>query len=252
VSNPIASSVPPDRLLRVEALLRYAVDNALGIELELIDEAHHAMAALADADSASNRARLDKAVIRITEVTLPVTLDSVSVGGAGGGRSYGRFRRSLLAVGSLLLVALVIVSASFKLGGPLVEFEVAGALLAILLGWLGAALFAFFYVLRIIPEQAFNPSDEFSNYARLFVGGLLGLIVYIGPGRDHIDAVMLSSTNEEYIWLMLPFMVGYSTSLALGILNKLVQAIETIFSIQDDRQRPSKVRHLGREEPPQR
>ena len=133
--------------------------------------------------SADERTKLDYILADLTAVTFPTTIDSLSEEAES--HAYKQFKRLLFCISAFaLLGAIVGFTLSVK---PLVMQQLANSVLALSLGLLGAAVYSFFAVLRVIPAQAFNPQDAYANYARLFLGLLLGWVFYFTFAREAFE-----------------------------------------------------------------
>lgn len=82
-------------------------------------------------------------------------------------------------------------------------------------------VYGFFAVLRVLPAQAFNQEDEYANCARLLLGLLMGWIFYFTFARETFQKLAgLSVTYKDVPMLLLPFVAGYSTRFAIGVLER--------------------------------
>lgn len=236
-----------DFLAKAVALKNYAITNAIDVPDAVVEDLNTVEDLNMQRDIVSGAAKLDIAVAKLTAATYPVTIDNISPTMDGETVNYRRFKKVLLGAAVIVLTIVVVL---FTISTMVAAAEqdswlnsVPGpffhSLLSIGLGLLGSVVFGLFYVLKVVPQQVFDVSDEFSNYARFLVGGLLGWFVYFalvqeefakafGPGNPNM--------KELAPWLMLPFLVGYSSSLAVGILNKMLKAVEITLGLEDRRE----------------
>ncbi len=234
-------------LAKALALKNYAITNAIDVPEAVITDLN-AIEGLAEQNNvASEAAKFDIAVAKLTAATYPVTVANISPTTDGETVSYARFKKVLLVAAVIVLVVVVLLFTVAKMAagadpeswlvnvpGPLFH-----SLLSIGLGFLGAVVFGLFYVLKVVPQQVFDVSDEFSNYARFLVGGLLGWFVYFAMVQEYFTQAFGPDDPDMSkigIWLMLPFLVGYSSSLAVGILNKMLKAVEITLGLEDRRE----------------
>ncbi len=188
--------------------------------------------------------KLDKVIAALTTVTFPTTIDNLS--DKSESDAYVHFKRWLFLLGIVGLIfailgfVLTVASQTSQL-----QLGLGNSILALSLGLLGAVIYSLFNVLRIVPPQAFNPKDAYSNYARLLLGVLLGWVFYFAFGRKAFESLRLYLTNgtntstqtdlTTAFWLLAPFVAGYSTKFVVGILNRVIAALEIALGIEDKR-----------------
>jgi len=178
--------------------------------------------------------KLDSVIVALTSITFPTTMDDLS--GELESDQYKRFKGWLfgLGIGALIFAILGFVF-TFVNAIPL---QLSNSILALSLGLLGAIIYSLFNVLRVVPPQAFNPKDEYSNYARLLLGVLLGWVFYFAFAIDVFKNLKdINSTKgwKEACLLLMPFVAGYSTKFVVGILNRVIAALEIALGIEDKR-----------------
>lgn len=189
--------------------------------------------------TAEDLVKLDKILGDLTAITFPATVDNISK--AAESVAYRRFKRWLFNISALALVGAV-TGFVCSVHPPRIPLEVSNSVLALSLGLLGALVYSFFGVLRVIPAQAFNPEDEYANYARLVLGILLGWIFYFAFAREAFlnltqlaSATSSKASRAEVLWILLPFLAGYSTKFVIGVLERSMVALETALAISDKR-----------------
>ena len=180
--------------------------------------------------------RLDSVLARLTSITLPTTVDYLSVEPES--PEYKRFRQALVAIGVGALVAEI---AAFSLvETKAIPLALSNSLMAMFLGLLGSVSYSLFNVLRAIPPQAFNPRDEYYSYARLILGLLLGWVFYFAFAMDafanlpHVIAQSKASPADVFR-LLVPFLAGYSTKFVIGVIERAITAFEVALGIEDKR-----------------
>jgi hypothetical protein len=128
--------------------------------------------------------------------------------------------------------------------------------------WLvGAIVYGLFVSIGVVTQDEFDQTTKVTGYAqgyaRLVLGALLGFILYFALATDHFGnavdnfrevvctpATEMSQTtstappNPEIpdstasLYLLLPFIGGYSTFLVVGILGRLTQTIEVSLGLE--------------------
>ena len=211
----------------------YEVEDAILSDLNMINQKFLLEGKLNLEDSS----KLDKAIAGLTRVTFPVTLDTLSTERES--KEYKRFKKVLFGTG---IVALPLAMVGFFYSTQHTSFpiQLANSILAISLGLLGAVIYSLFNVLRVIPPRAFNPNDEYSNYARLLLGVLLGWIFYFMFAQEAFEnlqnfLVTDGKDKENSFSLLIPFIAGYSTKFVIAVLEKMITALEIAIGIEDKR-----------------
>ena len=184
--------------------------------------------------SAADRTNLDCILADLTTVTFPITIESLDKSEESG--SYRRFRRSLFYVSACALAGAIVGFILSVKPPSWVQIPLANSILALSLGLLGAVVYSFFAVLRVIPAQAFDPDDEYANYARLVLGLLMGWIFYFTFARAAFEKLAGPNVDpKDMLMFLLPFVAGYSTRFVIGVLERSIVALETGLGINDRR-----------------
>ena len=100
-------------------------------------------------------------------------------------------------------------------------------LVAALLGFLGTLVYIVFNLLGIVAEKAFRQDDNHGNQLRLLLGAIVGWALFymlVPPG---------SSIKTHAPYLSIPFLVGYSTRLLVGLLDQFIRAVEITLGLED-------------------
>src|SRR6266480_493405 len=171
-----------DQLLKKATRLKeFALKNGYSVDQTTIKELNALRQARASVDNnvpTDSWDKLDTAIASLTSVTFPTTIDTLSEEDYP--PTYLRFKAWLFGIG---VVALFFAVSGFVLSVKHVALQFSNSLLALCLGLLGAVVYGLFNVLRVLPPQAFNPKDEYSNYARLLLGVLVGWVFYFAFAR---------------------------------------------------------------------
>ena len=154
-------------------------------------------------------------------------------------------RRLLYWAGGLFMLALVAQFAFPTLfGGPRFRWVVVWTLA---LGGLGAVSSLLLHILKLTPQQPQQRPEELEAAARIFLGCLFSLVLSLGllapemhAFADYVmapevagDTTAAAAVKAEAVkvQLLFPFLCGYSIPLVLGLLDKLIQAVETTFAL---------------------
>jgi hypothetical protein len=195
--------------------------------------------ALTREGTADDMTKLDTAITELTAVTFPTTIDLQTNPESD---QYKRFKWWLGGIGVAALLGAIAGfwrTASAANGGG--SLSIGNSVLAVSLGLLGAVTYSLFNVLRVVPPQAFNPKDEYYNYARLLLGVLLGWVFYFAfvmdAFRQLADYLKGQATppKAEAFKLLVPFMAGYSTKFVVGVLERAIEALEVALGIEERR-----------------
>lgn len=235
-----------NRYQKLLALKDFAISSGYSVEQALLERVSTIRTLINECDFAKAYAEIDYSAVLFTDFTYPTTIDDIELGGKEESNSYERFKQHLIWFGLLALLGSIIsIFFCYFLGrhdinGIYSEFRIiAHSILAMSLGFLGAVIFSFFFALEIIPSKSFNLNDKFKNYARLLVGCLLGWLVFFVFLHDDFDAIFSPPNNDgdlpPRISLIVPFLMGYSTTLAVEVLNKSIQAVQITLGLDDKR-----------------
>ena len=112
-------------------------------------------------------------------------------------------------------------------------------LLAMSLGLLGALSYQMFGILGVLQEKAFTVEDIYANILRLILGLVMGWIFYFSFARTAFQNMGSTAVVENpgqqtsVLLLLLPFLVGFSTKLVVGIMQQLIKSVMMVFGIED-------------------
>jgi hypothetical protein len=125
------------------------------------------------------------------------------------------------------------------------------------LGGLGAVSFLAVNSLAIQNDATFDLSNHSLVLMRIILGGLFGCIVslpFCFPYFKEFTAWVVKDGDIDSgrgILLLVPFLLGFSTTLVMAVLNRMISGIETMFGIERKltKQSAALVRHRDAEMP---
>jgi hypothetical protein len=213
------------------------------LEFEKIPEVGENASEEAKKELASVRTRLDTALMALTAITLPITADSLAEGDP---EDYAKFKSWLVRIGfAALLCAVIGLALATKFKQTDWIRDIGASLLAISLGSLGAVVYSFFDALGEIKAQTFSSKkDQYALYARLEIGVLLGWVFYLGFARAAFCG-LVAGTNDrsQALYVMIPFLAGYSTRFVVGVLERIMAALLVALGIEGKQEARMKRTH---------
>lgn len=219
------------KLTKVLVLRDYAIENNFDVPDETLFSLGSVQEKITVDDSKGVSADLDIIIKTLTQLLYPTNYESILIAR----RSYNEnfniklFRLGLFFISILFLIAAV-VSYNLMCEENVIVKKFA-SILSISLGVLGSMVYIMFNIIGILNESAFNAQDSYANYTRILLGAVLGWVFYFGFAQDAFHDC--STNNENYIYLLIPFLVGFSTKLVVGILNQLIKAFELMLGIDN-------------------
>jgi hypothetical protein len=117
------------------------------------------------------------------------------------------------------------------------------------LGWivtvgaLGSMAFILVNALGIQVDPTVDVTDRDSTMFRVLLGALFSVILTLPFGFPTFEEFLKSLKNvdpKDGALLLMPFLFGFSTSLVLTILNRLVDAVQTFFGVNTKSPPPPK------------
>jgi hypothetical protein len=225
-----------EKRVRMNSLKEYAVDHGLDIPDDLISnvdnlivEINSPSKLLDDDVAAVMLASSDKCLRDLTNIVSPA-------------KSYQRYRMCLIITGGIGIA----VAAAVLILGENNEFKTE-PILALALGLLGAVVYGLFVDIGAIAPEEFDKKRN-SGYARLVLGALLGFVLYFAFSQTAFDITgSAHSANgnslasgplsgpgggpESALFLLLPFIAGYSTLLVVRLLARLTEAVEVTLGL---------------------
>jgi hypothetical protein len=119
------------------------------------------------------------------------------------------------------------------------------------LGGLGAIGFLAMNSLAIQNDVTFDISSTSLVMMRIVLGGLFGFILSLPLCYPYFwdfahwvrqPSATDKSTGAWALYLLVPFLLGFSTTLVMAVVNRLISGVETIFGIERNtpRQPPTK------------
>lgn len=106
------------------------------------------------------------------------------------------------------------------------------------LGIIGSVAFIGMNVLSVQDDVTFDLNNSRLMALRIVLGGMFALVLSLPFGYQHYQRFVLglgSSQSDsqdmptQAAFLLLPFILGFSTSLVIMILNRLIEAVKTFF-----------------------
>jgi hypothetical protein len=207
-------SAKEKRLEQARHLKDYALNSNLFVPDKVLEKLYQATTKSVE----TPEVLVDEVIRDLTSLTYPTTIETLE---ASKNPKAQRFVRDLLIL-SLAVLLLGIVSQNADRS----SFIWAPSILAVSLGILGAIVYAFFHMVGLLREGAYDPSATLENTVRIALGGILGWLMYF-VFHDS------SQGDKAFAFVLLPFLAGFSTRLVFGILNQAVKAIEITLGMED-------------------
>lgn len=110
------------------------------------------------------------------------------------------------------------------------------------MGVLGSVAFVGMNVLALQDDITFDYTNRRLTYLRIVLGGLFGLVLAFPFGlSDYVqflealrDPIKKNpDAREQAIYLVLPFVLGFSTTVVILILGRLMQSVQALFGTLD-------------------
>lgn len=223
------------------ALKDYAVSKGITIPrdvLKHVNEAEHSRGledAPKDKPESDIGVRIDMAISELTKLTYPTTVESV-MSSDNPSRAVVIFKRALPVIAMVAIIAGII---SYSWPGQ--NARVSYSILAMCLGLLGSLSYQMFSIIGVLQEKAFTVEDVYSNILRMILGLVMGWIFYFSFARSSFEnmgsavAGQNPSQQSNILFLLLPFLVGFSTKLVVGVMEQVIRSVLLIFGIEDKR-----------------
>ena len=229
------------------ALIRdYAIRTGRKPTVEILSQ----IDALAGLPTADRDASLAQIMAALAALVAPVTLAEILDEGA---LRLEQGRRQLIVIGVGAVIALIGVT----IGAIFMSSEVIGTEMcgmscntiftALILGYgaclglIGAIAYELFHASGIVRSNEYGVFDPYRSTARVTLGVTFGWIFSVTISLVPLsrifaidlspDAVSPDKSLTDYAIILLPFLVGYSSSLITGLLNHLVDGIRTVFGM---------------------
>lgn len=119
---------------------------------------------------------------------------------------------------------------------------------AVCMGVLGSLAFVGMNVLALQDDITFDYTNLRLTYLRIVLGGLFGLVIAFPYGiYDYVqflDALSKPGTKNDHAtqqasYLVLPFVLGFSTTIVILILGRLMQGVQALFGTLDTTKPPA-------------
>lgn len=188
--------------------------------------------------TAEARSQLDQYVQALARLGDGLTLNDFRSEAIKEAQRIGRrvqFHAVLMSVVFLTLTIGVLI-AQYWLGKATPIFA---AVWSLALGGLGAVASIFLHLLKLMPQQTFNSSDQFEFFGRILLGCLFSMVLSITLVDDvygFMNSLAASEkTRDRFPMALAPFILGYSIPLVLRLLEKITQAVELTIGVEDRR-----------------
>ena len=229
------------KLTKVCILRDYAVDKGLEVPDELLDSLNKIQIQISEGKIIETGSGLDKLIRAFSQIVSPSSFESIYALKYQKGKKDDRFetsffdkRKFYLWIILTSIVSIIVGITAFCLLRNDIFPILSKSILAATLGLLGSLIFTVFNLLGEINERTFNPEDTFSIFLRILIGPLLGWLFFIVFAENAFDVISGGNVDTKKKALMfLPFLVGFSTRLVIGIINKLINVVELSIGIQD-------------------
>ena len=241
------------KLASAMALKDYAVSNNLKIDAKDIENLNAIYGKVSNCISSDSTrpistgsvlntddlSTLDKVICNITRSTYPLTINNVSDGTYIQSQIPRDFRVLLMAGGVIGVAGAI--TCVLGLNYDWWPIFLTSSLLAVCFGFLGSVVYSFFNCLRIAPVTNFNDYDRYDHYARLVLGILLGWVFYFAFVQSDFTAIAHHGdvSAQSRLEILLPFLAGYSTTLVVTLLNKIIGAVQLTLGIDNGSGRDS-------------
>lgn len=143
----------------------------------------------------------------------------------------------------MALIIIDLIAKSQLIANPLLQISI----WAIALGGLGAIASIFLLILKLIPQETLRSNDELEVVGRIFLGCLFSLVLCLTIIPNELynffrsfntfgNGSVSQSSGGSGAKLLLPFLCGYSIPLVLGLLGKIIRAVELTIGLEDRRE----------------
>ncbi len=219
------------KLKRALVLKDFAIENNYDVPEDIIEDLGEIQENFTDKRQSKVIADIDKSIKTITQMIFPSNYESILIAKKSGKENFdiNSFKNRLFLISSFVLFTAIL--SFFLLCDQRLEIRITASVLSVSLGSLGALVYIMFNLVGIINESAFNAKDTYSNYIRILLGAILGWIFYFVFAQDEFNNCDV--IQEKYLYLFVPFLVGFSTKLVVGIFNQSIKAFELILGIKD-------------------
>lgn len=141
---------------------------------------------------------------------------------------------------AMSLVAVLSYIAALTIGKGKLEYSATCfAFWSAAMGILGGVAFISMNVLSLQNDITFDFSNRRLTWLRIALGGLFGLVLAFPFGFTTFDDFQKmfekkqSPEFKETSMLLLPFILGFSTTVVIGVLGRLMQAVQALFGTQE-------------------
>jgi hypothetical protein len=186
------------------------------------------------------RADLDFYIRELAYLGDAVTIDDFRVAQMMNAKRTALLVRSIIivaSVGFMMLALSALAYATKDPDGTPRPYLAISAIWALALGGLGAVANIFINILKLIPQQTLRTSDVFEVVGRIILGCLFSTILATTLVAN-VLVTFFKQGGEDWnfaggLFLLSPFLAGYSITLVLGVLEKTIRAFEITIGLND-------------------
>ena len=183
------------------------------------------------APSAADRLNLDEAIAVLVRLGDDVTLDDFRIANMSAAQRTNQRLRIIAFYGSLAFLSLTLWALYQQVHGGGVD----NAVLGFSMGGLGAVTSIFVMLLKLTPDEPFKVADEFDAVGRIIVGCVFSTVLTTAL----MSQLPANKPSTGATLALAPFLFGYSTELALRVLERAVQTLIGFFGGDDRRATPT-------------
>ena len=146
------------------------------------------------------------------------------------GSAEPQFWTALILYAFLAIFLAILAFATKKQDNDVLWYSV----LAAALGGLGASVHLLINLNKVRTGRALTMADVFTGYTRGLLGPLVGWVFYFVFAQQQFEAATNATSPADVtvkLFLMLPFLAGFSTDFVVGIINRALLAVEVALGI---------------------
>lgn len=187
-----------------------------------------------------DRIKLDRAIAVLVRLGEDVTLDDFRTAIMAAALRTNQRLRIIAFYGSVVFLGLTLAA----LYPQLTCGTATKPFLGFAMGGLGAVTSLFVLLLRLTPDEPFKLADEFDAVGRIIIGCVFSTVLTMALPDSTVGGN--GSSSAKAALGLAPFLFGYSTELALRVLERAVQTLIGFFGGDDRRAAPSSRRNARR------
>jgi hypothetical protein len=231
------------RTLQDVSLVRdYAIRNGKKPSVEVVTQ----IEGLGDLLPEERDQAMGKVMAALAALVAPVNLSTIINGDT---TAYETGRVNLIRVGIVAVLVLIVatIAAIFLItefvGSEACTTGCTTMITAVVLvygaclGLIGAVAYELFHASGIVRSIEYGVFDPYRSAARVLLGVTFGWIFSVTVSFSSLISIFNQTTigretsPSDYAIILLPFLVGYSSSLITGLLNHLVDGVRTVFGM---------------------